>query len=59
MSKALMGTFTSPPAVQLLDEIRVLRDRVRELERALEEAEAARDERVRDAVLDEPTTVAT
>ncbi|MDX1659665.1 MAG: hypothetical protein R3343_12660 [Nitriliruptorales bacterium] len=43
MAKALFGTHTSPRTVELLDEIRVLRSRVAELEQALEEAEAARD----------------
>lgn len=44
MGKALMGTYTTPRAIELLDEVRSLRRRVAELEQALEEAQAtARD----------------
>lgn len=45
MGKALMGTHVSPTSLRLLDEVRALRQRVAELERALAEAEAARDAR--------------
>jgi hypothetical protein len=45
MGKALLGTHTSPTTLQLLDEVRALRSRVAELERALAEAETARDAR--------------
>ncbi len=59
MGKALMGTYAAPRSVQLLDEVRALRQRVAELERALAEAETARDRREFDIVeLDEPATAA-
>jgi hypothetical protein len=45
MGKALLGTHVAPSSLRLLDEVRVLRQRVAELERALAEAETARDER--------------
>lgn len=45
MSKALLGTHTTPRTMQLLDEIRALRARVAELESALAEAEHAHQER--------------
>jgi hypothetical protein len=45
MGKALMGTYVAPSSLRLMDEVRVLRQRVAELERALAEAEAVRDER--------------
>jgi len=45
MGKALIGTHAAPSSLKLLDEVRVLRRRVAELERALAEAEAARDAR--------------
>ena len=45
MGKALMGTHAAPSSLRLLDEVRVLRQRVAELERALAETQAARDER--------------
>lgn len=45
MSKALLGSHTTPHTVQLLDEIRTLRARVAELEQALSEADAAQQER--------------
>jgi hypothetical protein len=54
MGKALLGTHTSPTTLQLLDEVRALRSRVADLERALAEAETARDARVEL----EPDTVA-
>lgn len=54
MPKALFGTHVAPRTVELLDEIRVLRNRVAELERALEEAEEARDIRIQ---IDEPEPV--
>ncbi|MEX2504120.1 MAG: hypothetical protein WD378_04670 [Egicoccus sp.] len=43
MGKALLGTHASPSSLRLLDEVRALRQRVADLERALEAAEAARD----------------
>jgi hypothetical protein len=45
MGKALLGTHATPTSLRLLDEVRALRSRVAELERALAEAEAARDAR--------------
>ena len=45
MGKALLGTHTSPATLRLLDEVRALRARVDELERALAEAEALRETR--------------
>ena len=45
MGKALMGAHASPTSLRLMDEVRALRQRVAELERALAEAEAARDAR--------------
>lgn len=45
MSKALLGSHTTPNTVQLLDEIRTLRARVAELEQALSEADTAQQER--------------
>lgn len=38
MAKALYGTVATPAQLQLLDEIRALRQRVVELESALDEA---------------------
>lgn len=38
MAKALYGTVAAPSQLQLLDEIRALRQRVAELEAALEQA---------------------
>lgn len=59
MGKALMGSYTTPRTVQLLDEVRALRQRVSELERALAEAETARDRRELEIVeLDEPAAAA-
>lgn len=46
MGKALLGTHVTPGSLRLLDEVRALRARVEELERALAEAESARDARV-------------
>lgn len=43
MAKALLGTHATPHSLKLLDEIRALRQRVAELERALAQAEAARE----------------
>lgn len=54
MGKALMGSHVAPASLQLLDEVRVLRQRVAELERALAEAEAARDRREADLEEREP-----
>lgn len=45
MGKALLGTHVSPSSLRLLDEVRVLRARVAQLEAALAAAETARDER--------------
>ena len=45
MGKALLGTHVTPGSLRLLDEVRALRARVEELERALADAEAARDAR--------------
>lgn len=45
MAKALMGSYTTPETIRLLDEIRALRARVAELEAALSEAEVAREGR--------------
>lgn len=45
MSKALLGTHVPPSSLRLLDEVRALRQRVADLERALEAAEEARDAR--------------
>jgi hypothetical protein len=45
MGKALLGTHVAPSSLRLLDEVRTLRERVADLERALAAAEAARDER--------------
>ncbi len=42
MSKALLGTYATPSSLELLDEVRSLRQRVAELEAALAAAEAAR-----------------
>jgi hypothetical protein len=41
VSKALLGTHVAPGSLRLLDEVRVLRQRVAELEAALAAAEAA------------------
>lgn len=41
MVKSLKGTFTTPRAAQLLDELRALRNRVEELEHELARARAA------------------
>ncbi len=45
MAKALFGTVASPSQLQLLDEIRALRQRVSELEAALDEARDAASSR--------------
>lgn len=58
MGKALLGTHTTPTSLRLLDEVRSLRARVAELERALAEAEAARDAR-ETATMDEREPAAT
>lgn len=54
MGKALMGSHVAPASLQLLDEVRVLRQRVAELERALAEAEAVRDRQEPPAEVREP-----
>ena len=51
MGKALLGTHASPSSLRLLDEVRVLRQRVADLERALAAAEAARDAASSDATV--------
>jgi hypothetical protein len=60
MGKALFGTQTAPSTLRLLDEVRALRARVDELERALAQAEAARDARDAEPMVDlddrEPVT---
>ena len=43
MAKALMGAHVSPSSLRLLDEVRSLRQRVAELEAALQAAESAHD----------------
>ena len=43
MGKALLGTHASPSSLRLLDEVRALRQRVADLERALAKAETVRD----------------
>lgn len=68
MAKALLGTYTTPRAAQLLDEVRRLRARVAELEDELEEAREAAHERLPDhadreedpdvVTLDEPAVAA-
>ena len=45
MAKAIMGSFQEPSTYRLLDEVRALRARVTQLERALADAEAALTER--------------
>jgi hypothetical protein len=45
MGKALLGTHATPSSLRLLDEVRALRQRVADLERALAAAEAVRDAR--------------
>jgi cell division septum initiation protein DivIVA len=45
MAKALYGTVATPSHLQLLDEIRSLRQRVAELESALDEAREAAEAR--------------
>lgn len=59
MGKALIGTYAPTRTVQLLDEVRALRQRVAELEQALATAEAARDRRADDDLLtlDQPAAV--
>ena len=44
MGKALFGTHADPRSLQLLDEVRSLRERVAELEQALELAQAAAED---------------
>lgn len=69
MAKALLGTYTTPRAAQLLDEVRRLRARVAELEDELEQAREAAHERLPDheaereedpgvVTLDEPAVAA-
>jgi hypothetical protein len=49
VSKALLGTHVAPGSLRLLDEVRVLRQRVAELEAALAAAEAAAADHTRSA----------
>lgn len=54
MAKALFGTTATPSQLQLLDEIRSLRQRVAELEDALERArQVAADRTDLEALVDE------
>ncbi len=56
MAKALFGTVATPSHLQLLDEIRALRQRVSELEAALDEArEVASSRADLQLVVDETT----
>lgn len=48
MGKALLGTYAAPSSLRLLDEVRALRQRVADLERALAAAETVRDARADD-----------
>lgn len=59
MAKALFGTASTPSQLRLLDEIRALRERVAQLEAALQEAERASDRREEIAVVvdDTPASV--
>lgn len=52
MGKALMGTHATPSSLRLLDEVRALRQRVAELERALAAAESVRDARTDTLMVD-------
>lgn len=54
MGKALMGTYTTPRAIELLDEVRSLRRRVAELEQALAQAQDTARE-VRENASDDET----
>jgi len=57
MAKALLGTYAPPRTVALLDEVRVLRMRVAELERALAETSRVRDDRLEATLVDIPEPV--
>ena len=57
--KAMMGSAADPRTFQLLDEIRVLRARVAELEEALATAEAGEREDADDVMLDVPAVLET
>ena len=59
MGKALLGTHVTPGSLRLLDEVRALRTRVAELERALAEAEATRGARTDEAGHEASREVAT
>ena len=52
MAKAIFGLQTAPRTYELLEEVRALRSRVAELERALDEAQSALTER-REELLDD------
>ena len=51
MAKAIFGLQTAPRTYELLEEVRALRSRVAELERALDEAQVALTERADDQLL--------
>jgi hypothetical protein len=59
MGKALLGTHATPGSLRLLDEVRALRARVDELERALAEAQVARETRDEVVRIDEREPVRT
>ncbi len=52
MAKALLGTHMTGRTVQLVDEVRALRNRVAQLEAELAQAERVRDELLRRAADD-------
>jgi hypothetical protein len=57
MGKALFGAHTDPRSLQLLDEVRSLRERVAELEQALQAAQdAAADDAATEATREHATT---
>lgn len=53
MGKALLGTHVTPTSLRLLDEVRALRQRVAALEAALADAEATRERREADLVVED------
>ena len=55
--KAIMGSGVDPQTLRLLDEIRVLRARVAELETALETAEAVERAEGEDVRIDVPAVL--
>jgi cell division septum initiation protein DivIVA len=56
MGKALFGANVDPRSLQLLDEVRSLRERVAELEQALEAAQEAADSDAATATREHATT---